>query len=120
MQLYLLIHLSLVLFPFALLLLTLGNSSALSYLFGGLLTLANTLTLFTTISLIIKKKLVALNVLIIVFKYAILAGFIYYVVNLSWLSIVWLSVGVSSLLPAVVILAFLAPNYLKQFELKVG
>lgn len=46
--------------------------------------------------LIFNKKLVALAIGIIVFKYAILGIIIYTLVKLSWLDPLWFSIGVAS------------------------
>lgn len=55
--------------------------------------------------LILSKKLIALAVSVIVFKYAIFGTIIYIVITKAWVDGVWFVVGVSTLLPTVLLFA---------------
>lgn len=77
--------------------------NGLSYLFGAGLVLFNAALLGTLWDRLLKKKLVALGLFIIVFKYAILAAIIYWILHISWVSILWFVAGISSLMVAAVV-----------------
>lgn len=68
----------------------------LSLLLGVGTILLNFLLLAWGWSLIFKKKLIALAVGIIVFKYAILGIIIYRIVNEPWFQPLWFSLGIAS------------------------
>jgi len=69
-----------------------------SFAAGGALVTANFVLLGSTLNFIFKKKLIALMVLVIVFKYAILGIIIYLLVKQSWLIPLWFAAGVSSMM----------------------
>lgn len=69
-----------------------------SYAAGGALVSGNFFTLGSILNFIFKKKLIALMVLVIVFKYAILGIIIYVLVKQSWLIPLWFAAGVSSMM----------------------
>lgn len=71
-----------------------------SYLIGGLIVMANFVLLGLGWSLVFRKKLIALSVLIIVFKYAILGVIIYHFVKQSWLQPFWFAAGVAGMMVA--------------------
>jgi hypothetical protein len=73
-------------------------NSAASFAIGGVFVLVNVLSWAFLVSRILKKKLIALSVTIIVFKYAILGVILYKLLTLDWLDRVWFSVGLGSLL----------------------
>jgi hypothetical protein len=76
----------------------LGTLEAISFLLGGLLGFANFCLLFLLLKQIFEKKHVALASLIIVFKYAILGLIIYFLVVHTQIHVLWLGIGVGSLL----------------------
>lgn len=84
-----------------------GNKSAASYFTGSFLLYFNTLVLTFAWSLITKKKLVALPVMLIVIKYAILGVIIYQILNQEWLSYLEFFLGLGSLILTVVIFGLL-------------
>jgi hypothetical protein len=63
--------------------------------------------------MVFQKKLIALAVLIIVFKYAILGIIIYLLVKQSWLLPLWFAGGVSSMMVAALIYG-LTLGYFKE------
>jgi len=107
MKTILLLHLPVCLLGYLLLLLVSTPNDATSYLIGSGLIQANFWLLWVGWSLIFKKKLVALSVAIIVFKYAILGVIIYRLLRQPWLSPLWFAIGIASFAIAAVIYAFL-------------
>lgn len=83
----------------------LSNSphNGLSFLVGGLLIFVNFVFLSSGWSLIFKKKLIALAVLLIVIKYAILGIIIYHAVRDSWVEPVWFALGISSFVATILV-----------------
>lgn len=81
-----------------------------SYAVGSALVAGNFLLLGTLINFIFKKKLIALMVLVIVFKYAILGIIIYLLVKQSWLVPLWFAAGVSSMMMGSVLYAVMFRN----------
>ena len=69
---------------------------ALSFFLGGALILLTFLLWGFGLTLIFKKKLVALAISAIVFKYAISGVIIYWLVKKNWLEPLWLALGVFS------------------------
>lgn len=69
---------------------------AYSFISGSLVIFFSFLFLGTAWSLIFNKKLVALAIGIIVFKYAILGIIIFKLVTLPWFNALWFALGVSS------------------------
>jgi hypothetical protein len=69
-----------------------------SFVAGGALIAGNFLLLGSVLKFIFKKKLIALMVLVIVFKYAILGIIIYLLMKQSWLIPFWFAAGVSSMM----------------------
>lgn len=75
---------------------------AYSYFSGSALLFSSFLFYSIGWSLIFKKKLVALAIAIIVFKYAIFGIIIYTVVNQTWFAPLWFVAGVSTfIIPAI-------------------
>ena len=97
-RIYLGIQLSLVIIVTLVLWLLGQTHSAASYFSGSFLIFINVLILAVAWSFISQKKLVALAVSVIVFKYAILGVIIYRLLKFPWLSPLWMSVGLGSLL----------------------
>lgn len=69
---------------------------ALSFAAGSLVILFSFFLLGIGFGLIFKKKLIALAIGIIVFKYAILGIIIFTLVKISWFNPLWFSLGVAS------------------------
>jgi hypothetical protein len=84
--------------------------SGASFAIGGGIVLGNVLSLAFAWSRLIQKKLIALSVFIIVFKYAILGIIIYKLLSIAWVDRIWLSVGLSSLVVSVLFYALVAPS----------
>ena len=82
-----------------------AQQHTLSYLFGSGLVLANLLILTLAWSLILRKKLVALAVTVIVFKYAILGVIIYRLLQDSMITALGFCVGLSTLMVTALIYA---------------
>ena len=80
-----------------------AKQNGLSYLYGSAIVLVNLAVLWWTWSRILQKKLVALAVLIIVSKYAILGALIYRILTLPNVSQLWFSVGLSTILVTVLV-----------------
>jgi hypothetical protein len=82
--------------------------SGLAFLFGSSLVLLNLVLHGFVWSRMFRKKLVALGLFVIVFKYAILGAIIYTILRLPWMdsrSILWFSAGVGSLMLSAVVFA---------------
>lgn len=71
-----------------------------SFIAGSLVVAGNFILLGFGVKLVFRKKLIALSVLIIVFKYAILGVIIYYLVKQSWVQPIWFAAGVTSMMMA--------------------
>lgn len=69
---------------------------ALSFAVGSFIILTSFSFFGLGFGMIFQKKLIALAVLIIVFKYAILGIIIYTLVRLSWFDPLWFALGVAS------------------------
>jgi hypothetical protein len=69
-----------------------------SYVLGVLVVAGNFILLQSAWKLIFRKKLIALSVLIIVFKYAILGVIIYHLIAHGLAQPIWFSVGVTSMM----------------------
>jgi len=69
-----------------------------SFLTGGLIVAGNFILLGSGLNLVFRKKLFALPVFIIVFKYAILGLIIYHFVKQPWMQPYWFVVGVASMM----------------------
>jgi hypothetical protein len=82
-----------------------STQAAISYLLGAALIFFNLVLLIWVWSQILKKKFIALNVSIIVFKYAIFGFIIYKILSSPNIDNVWFSVGLSTMLPTVLIYA---------------
>ncbi len=67
-----------------------------SFLAGSLVIFISFLMLGVGFSLIFQKKLIALAISIIVFKYAILGIIIFTIVKLPWFTPLWFAMGVAS------------------------
>lgn len=80
---------------------------ATSYSLGVGLSFINILLLYWAWKMIFQKKLIALAVSVIVFKYAILGVIIYYSIRSGNFSAQWMTVGFSILLPSVLGYAFI-------------
>jgi hypothetical protein len=81
------------------------QNSGYSFAIGGVIVLINISVIWICWRFLIQKKLVALALLIIVFKYAILAIILYKIVNLAWAQPLWLGLGFGTLMLAAVISA---------------
>ena len=77
----------------------------LSFASGALLILLSFFFLGIGFGLIFKKKLIALAIGIIVFKYAILGIIIFTLVKLAWFNPLWFCLGVASFVASGVIYA---------------
>lgn len=77
-----------------------ARQEALSFIVGGFIVTGNFILLGTGWKMVFNKKLVALSVLIIVFKYAILGVIIYVVVKQNWLLPIWFAGGIASMMIA--------------------
>lgn len=75
-----------------------ASQKSASYLAASGLMLINVGLLYWVWQRCLQKKLVALAILIIVFKYAILGWIVYRLLSSSWLDIVWFSMGIGSLI----------------------
>ena len=83
----------------------LDHNSGYSFAIGGIIVLSNISVIWLCWTYLIPKKLIAVAILIIVFKYAILAIILYKVLHLSWVQPLWLGLGFGTLMLAAVISA---------------
>ncbi len=88
----------------------LGKDGAVSYAIGSSLIFFNVAALGFVWFHVIQKKLIALSLMIIVFKYAILGVIIYKLLSLPWVQQGWLCVGLGSLLISTLIYAVFSPK----------
>ncbi|MEZ0391660.1 MAG: hypothetical protein ACAH59_05560 [Pseudobdellovibrionaceae bacterium] len=84
--------------------------SAASFAVGCLFVLVNVLLTAFLWSRIIQKKLVALSVTIIVFKYAILGLIIYQLLTVAWVNALWLCAGFGSLMVSALFYSLIGPS----------
>lgn len=84
--------------------------SAASFALGCGFVLVNVMLTAFVWSRLIQKKLIALSVTIIVFKYAILGIIIYKLLSLAWVNVAWLCVGLGSLVVSSLFYVFVAPQ----------
>jgi hypothetical protein len=75
-----------------------ANQGIGSYITGALVVAGNFIFLGSSMNLVFRKKLIALPVLIIVFKYAILGIILYHLVKQSWMQPFWFAIGVASMM----------------------
>ncbi|MCB0347984.1 MAG: hypothetical protein KDD37_04075 [Bdellovibrionales bacterium] len=75
-----------------------GFEHIASFVFGGLVTTVNFYTLAIVLNAFTSEKSVALALLLVVFKYAILGYFIYYLVGQNNLHLLGFALGVGSLI----------------------
>lgn len=94
--------------------------NAASYATGVLVVLFNVATLYFVWSRILRKKFIALALGIIVFKYAILGLIIYRLLHTEWLSAIWFSVGLSTLMLGSLIFALFGPEISEEGLLTEG
>lgn len=90
-----------------------GWDAAQSELIGAVFVLVNSALSAWLWGRILEKKYVAIALIGIVSKYAILGAFIYKIVSTPWISTLWFSVGLGHLVVAAVLVA-LVPS--KQSE----
>jgi hypothetical protein len=92
--------------------LSIGNTAhnAFSYAAGVLIVMFNVGTLYFVWSRALQKKLIALALGIIVFKYAILGLIIYRLLQTEWLNAIWFCVGLGSLILASLVFALFGPT----------
>lgn len=103
---YLVIHLGWTLLVVFLCLISEQKKFILSYLVGSLLMLTNFLLLYWLWRVLLFKKVIALALILIVFKYAILGFLIYKTLTASWNNPLAFSLGLLTLVPAIVSLIF--------------
>ena len=106
----LLIQIAFGVFGAVLLLLLTSQIVAVSYLAGAGLSLLNLIILVLSWPRILAKKQFALSIGVIVFKFAILGWIIYEVATVNWLRIGWFAVGLSTVVPTVVLTALRLPQ----------
>ena len=80
-----------------------AQQAAASFAYGAAIIWLNLVLLTWAWKNILEKKLVALSALTIVFKYAIFAVIVYYVISDSNSKIIWFVSGISSLMLTVII-----------------
>lgn len=82
----------------------------ISYLAGSGTILLSFMLMGIGWGMIFNKKLVALSVFVIVFKYAILGVIVFTTVKEPWFRPIWYSVGISSFTITALIFAFIESN----------
>jgi hypothetical protein len=94
--------------------------NAASYASGVAVVLFNVITLYFVWLRFLRKKLIALALGIIVFKYAILGLIIYQLLHSTWLSPIWFCVGLGSLMLGSLIFALFGPEISEESLLTEG
>ncbi len=105
MTLLLLTQIAMMLSVSALAFATGGFAAAQSALFGAAISLLNLIFLVFTWPRMLAKKQVALGVSAIVFKFALLGWILYLVTQSQTTSGAWLSVGLATVIPSVLVTA---------------
>jgi hypothetical protein len=82
-----------------------ASNHALSYFCGSGMLLLSIFLMGIGWGLIFQKKLIALAVSVIVFKYAILGIIIFTIVGLPWFNPLWFAIGVASFVMSAIIYA---------------
>ncbi|PWU19600.1 MAG: hypothetical protein C5B49_05510 [Bdellovibrio sp.] len=90
--------------------------ASISFVAGGLVMLANVLILSAICGGLLRKKLIALGVAIIVSKYALLGFTIYKLMSISWFDHVAFMVGISLFAVAAVIYSMLTPRKFSEVQ----
>lgn len=103
---YLLVHFGWTIIIAILCLLSGQSDFILSYLVGSLLMATNFLLLYWLWRILLFKKVIALALILIVFKYAILGFLIYKTLTSAWNNPLAFSLGLLTLVPAIVSLIF--------------
>lgn len=78
---------------------------AISFMIGSFVILMSVFLLRLGYGLIFQKKLIALAIVIIVFKYAILGIIIFTLAKLTWFNPLWFSLGVASFILSAILYA---------------
>src|SRR5690348_9151075 len=97
-----------------------GQQAAIAFLFGVFLGGGNFFILHFCWSRILKKKLIALSIGIIVIKYATLGFIIYQTAVENWFHMGWLSAGFGTVVPTALATAFRLMNNDMKNEMKYG
>ena len=100
------IHLILILILQPLVMYLFGANSGKTFALGAFVVWLNWWLLIFTWSWVLGKKSIALAVSVIVMKYALLAFSSIYIIRQPWLVPSWIVGGVSTIVPAVLILAW--------------
>jgi hypothetical protein len=87
-----------------------GRDSAVSYALGSSIILLNFRVIGWSWEKVIKKKSVAIAFVVIVFKYAILAGIIYGVSLIPGLKTLFFAVGLMTVVPAALLVALITKH----------
>ena len=103
-------QLSITLIPSIIIYGLMGSQPAKSYLYGSGLILLNLCAKKWLWSRIVKKKLIALTAIVIVIKYAIFGGIIYYLLKDQQTQVIWLLGGLSTLLISTLVLALVGDD----------
>lgn len=82
-----------------------ASQQAYSFVVGSLVILISFVMFGVGYGLIFKKKLIALAIAIIVFKYAILGIIIFKIVKLPWFTPLWFAMGVASFILSAIVYA---------------
>lgn len=106
MRFLLTLHLTLGICGAALLLIAAGRNESVSFACGAALSLANLAVLVGTWPLLLAKKLVALSIGVIVFKFAILAWILNEVATGKLIQLGWFASGLALIVVSVLVTAF--------------
>ncbi len=90
--------------------------NALSFAIGALFTTANLIYFSWIFMVLIRKKLVALGLSLIVIKYALLAAALYYLLKTQSVDWLWVLIGFGTLIPTILLSALIQTFSNKQSE----
>lgn len=110
------IHVALILLASLMVFLTKGREAGLTLCAGGVVSLLTLVGVVWTIRRMMAKKPIALTGLSIVIKYALLGGILFYLTQVLELNVLWLGLGVATILPSLFVFSILSEKGLDEAD----
>ena len=99
---------------------TQDHTATVSVLSGALASALNLIFLVVSWPLILQKKQVALGMMGIVFKFALLVGILYFVAESKIISLGWFAIGLGTVIPSVILATVFEVNRGRSLQLVVA